>query len=279
MPIKFACPQCKNVMSVADNMAGKNGKCKCGNSITVPRPAASDPAASTSPAMAAMFDQLSESDFDRTSPFEKVYSATKSNNDAASLKRFESQDDTVKKVPKGQLSGLLVFIAVISFLQGLSSIALAVILVAAQNVVSQIEATVPILKLGMAAGIAFFSLWSIVLIASGVGLLMKKAWGWFLVAMVFAFSVVDRVVTLVMVVVNGFEQMAFLSALVPFIVVAALASYVYKSETQAIFKIKKSMPSIVAAILGVCLAAAVLGGAYAIASSAGAQADAAQGNG
>jgi hypothetical protein len=55
MPIKFACPACKNVMTVDDKFAGKTGKCnKCGGPVSVPNaPAAGAAAGAASPPGAA----------------------------------------------------------------------------------------------------------------------------------------------------------------------------------------------------------------------------------
>ena len=36
MPIKFVCPKCNTTLQVPDTMAGKQGKCKCGNVVSIP---------------------------------------------------------------------------------------------------------------------------------------------------------------------------------------------------------------------------------------------------
>ena len=42
--IRFKCPSCQKVLQVADNAAGKNAKCKCGQRIKIPKPKAPTPA-------------------------------------------------------------------------------------------------------------------------------------------------------------------------------------------------------------------------------------------
>ncbi len=50
MPIQFQCPSCGNTISVADQHAGKRGRCKhCGHDITIPGAAAAQPAAVAAP--------------------------------------------------------------------------------------------------------------------------------------------------------------------------------------------------------------------------------------
>ena len=52
MPIKFSCPHCKRVMTVKDQLAGKKGTCTgCKQVVTVPRPAATPPAANAAGAV------------------------------------------------------------------------------------------------------------------------------------------------------------------------------------------------------------------------------------
>lgn len=90
MSIQFACPKCNNRMTVDDKLAGKSGKCpKCGTSVQVPvtgaasehaappRAPKTKSAATVSPGMLHALDDLTDSDFNRQSPFEKVYAPPK----------------------------------------------------------------------------------------------------------------------------------------------------------------------------------------------------------
>jgi hypothetical protein len=45
MPIKFVCPKCNTTLQVSDAMAGKQGKCKCGNVVAIPAASSAVPAA------------------------------------------------------------------------------------------------------------------------------------------------------------------------------------------------------------------------------------------
>lgn len=265
MAIKFACPQCQNVMTVADNLAGKRGKCKCGNNITVPQPAAPDPVPA---ARGAMFDELTDADYGRQSPFEKIYSPTKTTDDAATLKRFQSEEEAEKESKSGQLNGTLIFIAVINFIEAVGAAIVAVIFAVATHLFADLLDAVPLLRIGAVAGIAFFSLAAILLFAGGLGLLLKKAWGWFLIAMSYSFAVVDRLVGFGMIFTEDFQQGPFFGALIGLVAVISLAAFVYKSETQQIYQIKTKVPGIVAAVLGVVIAGAAIGTIFALESSA-----------
>lgn len=57
MPIKFKCGNCQHVLTVPDNLAGKQGKCpKCQNSLKVPVPKAVAAQASVQPVAAPQVD-------------------------------------------------------------------------------------------------------------------------------------------------------------------------------------------------------------------------------
>ncbi len=64
MPIKFKCNKCEHVLSVPDNLAGKQGKCpKCQNPLRVPVPKTAAPASAPAPApvdprMSSLLDEV-----------------------------------------------------------------------------------------------------------------------------------------------------------------------------------------------------------------------------
>ncbi|MEZ6136497.1 MAG: hypothetical protein R3C53_16500 [Pirellulaceae bacterium] len=103
-------------MQVDSKLAGKKGKCKCGEAVTVPAAASSEPMAgpaaqtadppadqATGPAvgagaLGAVFDDLTEGDYNRRSPFQEVYSPTKTASTANStLKKFDEDKGKKKK--------------------------------------------------------------------------------------------------------------------------------------------------------------------------------------
>ncbi len=274
-------------MTVPDKMAGKTGKCKCGYKLTVPsgnsdseptKPqkavaaagadgASAPPESAPSSGLASVFDDLTESDFQRTSPYEQLYSPSTSNNDRATLKRFADDSEERAEKAKGA-NGMIIFVAVLNFLNALVCGGLAVLLVVAASFLQKIEASIPELSLGIGVGIAFFSLTATVLIAGGVGLLMRKPWGWFLVSMSYAYFLVVRLADMVMVFVEGFEQGPFFGALIPLLAAVSLSAWIFKEDTRQLFGVKKSLIGWIAAGIGVVLAGVMLLGLYLLVQSA-----------
>lgn len=260
-------------MSVADNLAGKKGKCKCGNAVLVPTPkqtaAAATAAAAASPGMAAVFDDLTESDFARQSPYEKIYSPVNTNNDKATLKRFQTKEIEEKKKKAGAAGGMLVFVALLNIIAGVGCAGLAVVFMAAQDALEKIKEMSPELSMGTGLGIAFFSVAAIVLIGGAVGLFLRKKWGWFLTAMSLAFIAVMRAGVMVLVLKEGFNQAAFFSTGIPLLGAVALCGFIFNGDTQELFGIKKMTASIAAGVLGIALAGGIVGMLFSMANSAG----------
>ncbi|QDV24994.1 zinc ribbon domain-containing protein [Aureliella helgolandensis] len=257
MPIKFACPHCKNVRTVDDKMAGKSGKCKCGQTITVPaaKPQASSAAAAADQGsgMNAVFDDLTDADFERTDPFQKVYSPVKNNSDAKSLRKYQSEAAQKQTTKPGKLNGGVIFVAIVSILNGLGMLGLVGILAASVVSLSELESAVPLVKSGLGVAIAALSVVAIILLGGGVGVMLKQAWGWFLMAIGFAFLSVDRLFTLGMGLSTGFDQGRFFVGMIPVVVILGLTMLVYKEDTRRIFKIKSTVPVVLAAVIGVAI--------------------------
>ncbi|HAC91574.1 MAG TPA: hypothetical protein DCF63_13240 [Planctomycetaceae bacterium] len=124
MPIQFNCPSCQHVLTVGNQLAGKAGKChKCGAKTPVPGETTEDAAsegkskpssagsaskvkagtrkpASAAPAgnLANVMDELTESDFNRQSPFKQVYSPPKPDTSGdARLRRVVEMEKKDKK--------------------------------------------------------------------------------------------------------------------------------------------------------------------------------------
>lgn len=259
-------------MTVADNLAGKKGKCKCGNAVLVPAPkqtAAAATAAAASPGMAAVFDDLTESDFARQSPYEKIYSPVNTNNDQATLQRYQAKEIEEKQKKAGAAGGMLVFIALLNIIAGVGCAGLAVVFMAAQDVVAKIKDVSPELSMGTGVAIAFFSVAAIVLIGGAVGLFMRKKWGWFLTAMCLAFIAVMRTGVMVLVLKEGFNQAAFFSTGIPVLGSLALCGFIFNGDTQELFGIKKMTASIVAGVVGIAGAGGMLGMLFSMLNSGG----------
>lgn len=272
MPIKVACPKCKNVLQVSSKMAGKSGKCKCGNVIKIP---ASTPtgdsaksanaptvgvAPKSAPASAKMFDELAESDFARRSPYEKFYESKGESTDAATLQRFTEEEVEAKQKKAGAAKGILKLISVIDVLAAFFCIAIIVFFAAMPDMNQKIAGFMPLVKLNQSLGIALFSVLSILFLVGAVGLFLSKAWGWIATGAIAVFIVIERIVSLVIVFKEGFNQAAFFGAGGPMLGALFLAMFVYRGDSQELCGIKTKIPMIVAILIG-----GVLGGAAAAA--------------
>ncbi len=244
-------------MTVKDDMAGKRGKCKCGAAITVPKPKA---AAAPPPVASGLGDalgDLTESDYASSSPYEQVYNTGPVvSNDKAALKRFEQEAVAGKKIKKGQLSGLMIFVAILEFIQAVGWFAgagaVSFITAAAYDKVAE---QVPMFRLAVGIVIGVCIVLGLFYLAAGVGFLLRKSWGWFLTAAAFMFALSERVVTLIMVLMNGFEQVPFFTAMFGFVFTFGFVSFIYNSDVQENYKIKNMVPPILAAVLGIALSA------------------------
>lgn len=290
MPIQFACPQCKTVLTVDDKLAGKSGKCKCGAAIKIPIPAAvaargattagtvatgkaAAVAAKGAPVRAAappasslgnVFNDLTEADFNRQSPYQNVYAPPKINStEAATLKRFD--DGSQATVKPGQLNGLLIFVAILNFIWALAAFALVGILALAADIASKAAESVPLLNAGLGIGIAVLTLLALLFLIGGVGLLLKQKWGWFIAAVNFAYMPVDRIITIVMTLVKGdFALPQLIGGFVGTLLIIGLATAVYGDDTKRIFRIKTAILPAMAALTGVGLALAINGALFAL---------------
>ncbi len=280
MPIKFACPQCKSVLTVDDKLAGKSGKCKCGAAIKIPIPAAlttatigkgaavvgTRPAAAAPPtSLGSVFNDLTEADFNRQSPFQNVYAPPKTNStEAATLKRFDDGSAAEEAKP-GQLNGLMIFIAVLNFIWALGAMGLASVLVLAAGVASKAAQAVPLLNVGLGIGIGVLSLLAVLFLAGGIGLLAKQKWGWFLAAVNFAYMPLDRLITVIMIIVAGdYETSTLVGGFIGTLFILGLATAVYGDAAKKIYRINTAVLPGIAAAVGISLALAVNGALYAL---------------
>ncbi|GAB5404850.1 MAG: hypothetical protein Aurels2KO_30810 [Aureliella sp.] len=259
MPIKFTCPTCSAAMTVKDEMAGKRGKCKCGAQITVPKPKAAQP--SPPPQAPSGLDDalgdLTESDFATSSPYEKVYSdGPVVSNDKAALKRFEKEAAAGKKFKKGKLSAVMIVVAILELIQALGWISGGAALgFLPAEALDKMAAQVPWFGLGIAVAIPVCILLGLLAAGGGVGFLRLKPWGWLLTATVFMFTLSERVVALIVVLMNGFEQIPFFIGMFGFVFTFGFVSVIYNSDLQENYKIKNMVPPVLAAVIGIGLSA------------------------
>ncbi|MCA9193010.1 MAG: hypothetical protein KDB03_14645 [Planctomycetales bacterium] len=270
MPIKFACPSCQTVLTVDEKLAGKSGKCKCGSAIRIPSLASAGVAqqGSSSPALASVFDDLTESDFNRQSPYKVVYEPPKNSGDAKVLRRFEDQIEGEIATKPGQLTGVLIFFAVMNILSGIGALVLVGILIASRGFVDQLAAQFPLARLGYAVILAICSVAMLMSLTAGIGVLLKQWWGWLCMAITYTSSAIDRLGDLVLTIMSGFEQMAFFKAFISFIIGVLIASYMYKDDTLRVFRIKNGTLKVVAAVGAVLLIGGLYGALFALGKSA-----------
>lgn len=243
-------------MAVKDELAGKKGKCKCGATIAVPIPKRQ---AAPPPVAAGLNDalgDLTESDFASKSPYEGVYNEKGGgSNDRAALKRFESDEVKQQRASKGKVTGLLIFFAILEYLQAIGFLATTGIVIAGAAFLEQVAEQVPLFRLGVGLLAGFCATMALIMIAGATGLILKKSWGWFLTAIAFMFGLSERFVTLGMVIANGFEQMKFYGAMVPLFITIAMVMYLFKSEIQETYGFKNAIPAVLAALIGIGISA------------------------
>lgn len=274
MPIKFACPKCNKVLSVPDNMAGKSGKCKCGHQIKIPAAksegsgkksksskTAPTPAAvgGEAPGLAGKFDELTESDYGRTSPFDAVYNPKKTNNDLQTLQRFNAEEKEEQKKKASAAGGLLQLVAVLNILSGILCIVSLVLLFAAAATAATIAKQLPELSLSTAIAATMLSVIAVICIGGGVGVFLKKPWGWTLTAAMIIYWGLARAITSYLVLKDGFEQMTFFGCMIPLFVILVIGLIVFKDEAKQVCGVKNIVPTIVAAVIGLALTGIVYG--------------------
>jgi hypothetical protein len=91
---------------------------------------------------------------------------------------------------------------------------------------------------------------------------MKQKFGWFITATYYVILLCDRIMNVVNVIIGGFEQMPFFGALIGLLITFALMSYVLSGNAQEVFKIKTSVPLVVALVLGIAIGGGIQAAAY-----------------
>lgn len=314
MPIKFACPQCKNVMTVDSKFAGKKGKCnKCGGVIEVPaespanaasggqprpaqpRPAQQNPGQPTSaqpgggpagtapgspqsynaapPPSAAgikgagplghVFDELTESDYNRSSPYQNVYAPPKQSNDALNPMLIHAAKQELKTggdVALGadgrpKLTITIIIFAVLDILESLVlfglTIALAVL--GMTLIDDEMKSKIPILGAGIAIFIVILGFWATTLMASGLGLLTKQVWGYCTALFVYSFQLGFRIITAITAI-TDMEKVV--GPIIGVLFMASVTAYLFQDECRRVYGISKKskLPLIVGGIgLGLSL--------------------------
>lgn len=230
--IAIACDKCGKKFGVDSALAGRAVKCPCGNvlkvvakaadSVVAPQAAAAKPTASkpavpkpatpkaASPQAAAtqtaapkkpeamttppaiqnnLLDQLTEADFNRkaVNPYSPPSS---SNSDAAALRKFGVVDEEIHAAAKAA-TGNITFLAVLNFIGAAGYLIAGVLLLALTSILGTMADVLPIAALGaIAAGVLmFFGVFDLV---SGIGLIQRTKWGWWLCVVGLSWAFFDR---------------------------------------------------------------------------------------
>jgi hypothetical protein len=310
MPIKFACPACKNVMTVDNKFAGKTGKCtKCGGAVTVPNSAptgtgsqtgASGKAGATSTTASAstptaadaraqqiaalnsapppsagkltaagplghVFDELTESDYSRQSPYQNVYSPPKPKAvDNAALRKAASTagggDDKAPKIRadgKARTPGTLIFISVVDIIVAIGLYVLAVAFaVEGIGFLDPVKDKLPNLPAEMSVLIIISGFLATMIMAAGLGILMKQVWGYAVAVFVNSFTVGFLMLVLLKTLSEPIRLIVPGPCLLIFIVFTA---YFFHRDCKAAFGVKSSKLALIVAGIGLATSLSIGG--------------------
>lgn len=206
--IPTTCEKCGKKFAVDAAYAGRSVKCPCGNVLKVaaklsPSKATSAVKTTTTvvsaktPQVAAtpvvdssFFDQLTAADFARTATNPYSPPTARASNEAAVLRKFVGADAHVNTVAK-TANGNITFLAVLNFIGATLCISLGVVVLALTSIVGAVANVLPMAALGaLFAGILFvFGTFDLI---SGIGLIKRTKWGWWLCVIGLSWAFFDR---------------------------------------------------------------------------------------
>ncbi len=249
-------------------MAGKKGKCKCGQVLRIPggtrsgaeggpAVAAGDPSgASIDP---SMFDQLSDEDFNRRAPIEKLYSPQVEVKGSERLQRYAAEEKEKMQQEAIKTKMMLKVMAVLNILGGLAYGGIAAMLISNSGPVNDIKQFEPFAALDSNVVIGFSILWAIVMFASAVGGFLGHRWGWFLLAVTYTFLLIDRAGGMVVVLMDGFDQVKFYGALIPTLIALGFFAFLFRAQTREVFGFETLIVPAIAGLLGLAIAGGLFG--------------------
>lgn len=149
------------------------------------------PVAAVAPVMHSnLMDQLTEADFNRKAVNPYSPPASTSTSDAVALRRFGAVDDDKKSSAK-TASGNITFLAVLNFIGATGYIIAGVLLIALTSILSTMSQVLPVAAIGALAGGVLF-LFGIFDLVSGIGLIQRTKWGWWLCVIGLSWAIFDR---------------------------------------------------------------------------------------
>ncbi|GIW96735.1 MAG: hypothetical protein KatS3mg111_0068 [Pirellulaceae bacterium] len=260
MPIKIKCSQCGKVLAVPDTMAGKKGKCKCGNVLNIP---AAQKAKAPRGAVAgginpSAFDALDEEDFQQQAPVDKLFAAPKGDGESERLKMYAAEEKERRKQEATKTKMLIKFISVLHILGGIGFCGLAATLWSAPDQLNTIASYLPMVKANTNLIAAFSIAWGLLMIAAAIGGFLVHKWGWFLLAASVSYLFVDRGATLAFTLTEGFDQIRFYSALIPLLIAFGFVIAIFREQTRDVFRLRTMLPVILAGMLGMAVGIGVV---------------------
>lgn len=203
--------------------AGRSVKCPCGNVFKVAgsaptapasgpvQPTTASPSSPTKPTQVAkarpvgkpptpapavnqpsFLDQLTETDFSRPSSNPYDPPPSNSNSDASVLRKYVGEDVKSKAEQTSKTSnGNITFLAVLNFIGATVYIGLGVVILILSSVLGTVADVLPLAALGaLFAGILFF--FGVFDLISGIGLIKRTFWGWWLCVVGLSWAFFDR---------------------------------------------------------------------------------------
>lgn len=225
----------------------------------VPARTARATAAAATPAVAAtgsIFDELTDSDWNRESPIKRAYAPPPVSKDGAVLKKYMGKE-VVQSTNKSGTPGGLIALSVLNFIGSIFYIFAGVAIVAlvqVDAVMQQLEAVFPAIRLAATLFCAYFIAWGIYLSVVGVGLLQRAPWGWCVAGVSYAHAAVDRCYYVVDSIMEGLPASRMIGMIGGVMVMLGIVGYIYKAETRRHFGVKSMTPVIICAAIGIILA-------------------------
>lgn len=237
--------------------AAKPTASKAGGSV-VAKNAPTQPTASSG--LGDALAELTESDFNRHSPFEAVYAPPKpqtSNHEL--IRRVAEQDGRKNKSSKGAASGqpvVLVLYAVHNLLQSLTFFGAVAGLAFASHIILEQEEQIPMLGAGLTAAMIIFGLMGGVTLTTAIGLFSKRLWGYALATGAYCFFCVIHVSTVIASLGN---RNATIGGVIGLLITVFLTTYFFRSGCRKFYRLKGWVLPLSAAGVGALLGVIFVG--------------------
>ncbi|MBX3421095.1 MAG: hypothetical protein KF752_06010 [Pirellulaceae bacterium] len=251
MSIQFSCTSCQHKLSVDNRLAGKTGKCpKCGQAVQVPKlkqNSETAPAAHPPTALSNVLDQLTESDFNRTSPFQSVYSPPKpkaTNHELLNRAVQEEKKSKSKSKAENSIPVLIVLYSMQNIFQSLCMLLMVIVLLFYPATISEGIKYVPFVGAGVGTGAVLMSFMAAIMMLAGVGLPTKRLWGYIVGFSSYAFFAVIHAGN---VIARTDDRNSAINAAIALVLAVFLSSYFVRKSCLQFFRIQSwTIPSMAA---------------------------------